>query len=223
MFVVLEGIDGSGKGTQAAALCRGLKDAPAGFGLPGRTPLLAAREPTDGRIGRLIREYLKGAEAIDPRSLALLFTADRLDGLQRGVLPHLRRGGIVVSDRYAYSTVAYQGAEGIDVEWICALNRDIVTPDLVIYLDIDPPEAIKRLGDASSDRARQEREIFEKSPGFLKRVRRIYLDIAGHRLKVRGEYGFLNARFEVIDGTQPPEQVADRIKSCVMEALKGGT
>lgn len=218
---MLEGIDGSGKGTQIETLCRGIREAPAEFGVPEGVPITATREPTDGRIGRLIREYLKGADTIDPRALALLFTADRIENLERVVVPRLQGGGIVVSDRYAYSTIAYQGAGKADMEWICTLNRDVITPDLIIYIDISPNEAIKRIYDGASIRANQEKEIFEKKPAFLDEVRRIYLEITGHRLKVSGRYGFLDARFEVVDGAQLPDDVSAQIRRSVREIVGG--
>src|SRR5262249_48635759 len=107
MLVVLEGLDGAGTTTQARRLGAALEAAGPPAGL--------TREPSDGPVGRLLREMLTGGHAlpggaaISQATFSLLFAADRLDHLQREVEPALARGAVVVSDRWYHSSLAYQG------------------------------------------------------------------------------------------------------------------
>ena len=112
-FIVIEGIDGCGKGTQAKLLFDHLKDL-------GKEVLLTA-EPTKGPLGKMIREHLSDP-FLDDESLALLFAADRIEHLEKEVRPALEAGKIVISDRYVYSSVAYQG-QRIDLDWVGDINK----------------------------------------------------------------------------------------------------
>jgi len=131
-FIVLEGIDGSGKSSHATLLAERL--AKEGY------PVTRTFEPTDGAIGTLLRRYLKGEIEASERTIAALFLADRLDHIQKkgGLIDMLASGQNVVCDRYLYSSIAYNCAsEGID--WVADLNRtahELLRPDLVVYLDL---------------------------------------------------------------------------------------
>ena len=131
-FIVLEGIDGSGKSSHANLLTERL--AKEGY------PVVHTFEPTDGAIGTLLRRYLKGEIEASERTIAALFLADRLDHIQKvgGLLDLLASGQNVVCDRYLYSSIAYNCAsEGID--WVAGINasaHDLLRPDLVVYLDL---------------------------------------------------------------------------------------
>ena len=134
MFITIEGLDGSGGTTQLALLA----DA---FAARGRT-VVRTREPSDGPVGRLIREMLTGGHAIPGQKLSqstfgLLFAADRLDHLQREVEPKLAAGELVVSDRWYHSSLAYQGT-GAERDWIAMLNARARRPDLTIFLEVRP-------------------------------------------------------------------------------------
>jgi len=222
MFIVFEGIDASGKGTQVAALHRKIVEKPEEFNISGRGPVVKTKEPTNSEVGKLIKEYLKGTCTINPRSLALLFTSDRFYNLLENVAPTLQNNGIVLLDRYVYSTIAYQGAEKADMEWICRINDGIITPDLVIYLDIDPKESLNRLRDGSSPRAEQPRDVFETKPLMLRDVRDIYLKIVKNRLSFSREHKFLNTNFEFIDSRAGVTDVSNQITECVLKLFSGG-
>jgi len=155
IFVVVEGIDGAGTTTQTNRLVATLR----ARGLPA----MATREPSDGPIGTQIRQILTGRLVIRPAAggcappcwptLALLFAADRVDHLEAEVMPNLRDGVIVVSDRYDHSSVAYQGASTDDpsvVAWIRAINAKARRPDLTLVLDV--PAAVAAPGAPSSTR-----------------------------------------------------------------------
>ena len=142
-FVVLEGIDGSGTTTQVARLAERLRAM--------RVPVRATREPSEGPIGTLIRQILSGRLIVPGGSapgwttMALLFAADRMDHIESDIAPFVASGGVVVSDRYDASSLAYQSiSSGADsknsVEWIRALNRYARRPDLTIVLDLEPEQ-----------------------------------------------------------------------------------
>jgi dTMP kinase len=140
-FIVLEGIDGSGTTTQ-------LERAVAFIGSLGHRAV-ATREPSQGPVGRLIREALLGrlhmpdGSRMDGRTMALLFAADRIDHLQREIEPQLAAGATVVSDRYLLSSLAYQ-AEEADRAWVTGLARGVLAPDLTILLDLPVEIAARR-------------------------------------------------------------------------------
>lgn len=140
-FIVLEGIDGSGKSSHATWLAERL--AKEGF------PVVRTCEPTDGEIGTLLRRYLKGEIKASERTVATLFLADRLDHIQKsgGLLDLLASGRNVVCDRYLYSSIAYNCASE-SIEWVAALNQtahDLLRPDLVVYLDLPAAVMEQRL------------------------------------------------------------------------------
>jgi dTMP kinase len=133
IFVVLEGIDGSGTTTQLDRLVKHLE-------ARGRRAH-ATREPSQGPIGLLLRELLLGRHALpdgapaDGQAMALLFAADRRDHLRREIEPHVTAGADVVSDRYLMSSLAYQ-AEEADRDWVASLARGLRPADLTILLDV---------------------------------------------------------------------------------------
>ena len=146
-FVVLEGLDGAGTTTQAARLGDVLR--------ARRTPVRLTREPSDGPIGTMVRQVLSGRIVLPAgrapgwATMALLFDADRMDHVESEIEPFLAGGGTILSDRYDASSLAYQsvvsGRAGADtVEWIRALNRHALRPDLTIALDVTPEVAAAR-------------------------------------------------------------------------------
>ncbi|MFQ5815083.1 MAG: dTMP kinase [Candidatus Hydrothermarchaeaceae archaeon] len=168
MLIALEGIDGSGKETQAKLLNRWVK-------AKGHDTFLT-KEPTSEPIGRLLREFLKRGD-IEPRTEALLFAADRSEHT-KVVLEKLEAGKVVITERYFYSSVVYQGASGISVDWIMELNRFVSLPDLVLVLDIPPEISLERITSKGSLRGQlRDMEHFERKD-FLSKVRDLYLDLA---------------------------------------------
>jgi dTMP kinase len=146
-FVVLEGIDGSGTTTQVAKLGDRLRAL--------RVPVRTTREPSDGPIGTMVRQVLTG-RIVNPggrapgwATMALLFAADRMDHVEAEIEPFVATGGVMISDRYDASSLAYQsvmsGTGGeVAVEWIRTLNQHCARPDLTIVLDLPPDEAATR-------------------------------------------------------------------------------
>lgn len=168
-FIVFEGIDGSGVSTHSAMLREWLVEK--------RHRVLLTAEPTDGPVGALIRQILRGFTNIKKRPdiLALLFAADRLyhvfqhpygtikDESREGIKNALHEGYIVIGNRYLLSSLAYQsipsGGVKVDMEWLARVNNPnggIPIPDLTIFLDVPPKESISRI-----QSGRQRYELFE--------------------------------------------------------------
>jgi dTMP kinase len=191
VFICVEGLDASGKTTQSKLLVKSLKKK--GF------DVIYTTEPSKGRIGRLIRRHvLLGENRLSVILEALLFSADRIDHLEREVMPALKEKKIVVSDRYLYSSLAYQGATGLDLKWIEEINKWTVKPDLTIYLDI-PPEAVLQ-------RLKRKKSVMETLHN-QQRVRDIYLKLVkAHNLRI-------------VDGNKPRRKVAIEILEVVKTFL----
>jgi len=130
---------------------------------------------------------------------ALLFAVDRVDHVESKIEPALESGKIVVSDRYVYSSLAYQGAAGLDVGWIEQINRMALPPDLAIYIDVPPEVVVKRM--------RRRRSVMETLKN-QRRVREIYTQLVreGHLV--------------LIDGNRPASEVTQNILAVVLKRLK---
>ena len=156
MFLVLEGIDGSGTTTQAHLLQQHFGD-----------QALLTNEPSNGVIGKLVRLYLqKKEESTSPEALQMLFCADRLDHISRKIQPALAAGKTVISDRFALSTIAYAPEDWKEI--FEHISQKILQPDLTVFLRIDPKEALKRI-----DTRGEEKELFE-SLEFLTKTAKCY-------------------------------------------------
>jgi dTMP kinase len=198
-FVVLEGIDGSGTTTQVARLADRLRSM--------RVLVRATREPSDGPVGTLVRQVLTG-RVVNPggrapgwATMALLFAADRMDHVESEIEPVLAQGGVVLSDRYDASSLAYQsvssGAEARDaVEWIRSLNRYVRRPDLTIVLDLPPDVAAdRRLYRGEAAQLYEQNEVQRALAAF-------YRDLAKH---------MPNDRVVLVDASGSVEDVHARI------------
>ena len=197
MFIALEGIDGSGKGTHTKKLNKWIKE-------KGRETHLT-QEPTTGAIGQLLRKALKKGE-LDPRTEALLFAADRTEHV-REIKQKLSDGAVVITERYLYSSIAYQGASGVSIKWLMELNRFAPIPDLVLFLDIPPEVGLSRISSGSSLRGKvREREHFERQ-GFLEKVRDVYLELS------------VENNFALIDATGEIDEVQTQLRRRVSHLL----
>lgn len=212
LFIVIEGIDGAGTTTQAKILAEALS----ARGLP----VHLTREPSDGPIGVLIRQALTGrvvvpgihgTRAPDWATMALLFAADRVDHVDAEIAPNLVDGVTVISDRYDYSSVAYQsvtsgGSEDV-ASWVREINRFARRPDLTIVVDVPAEVALRRR--ESRGKARELYEVDELQASLA----RFYATIETH---------FPNDRILHVDGSAPVDVVAATIAAAVAE-LRGET
>jgi len=138
LFIVIEGIDGTGKSTQAQMLAKALENA-------GQRVILD-REPSDGPYGKLARESATSGRLSAAEELEL-FHQDRRQHVTDVILPALQRGETVILDRYYFSTMAYQGQRGFDRDELRAINESFAPiPDILFILDLPVDQAIERIG-----------------------------------------------------------------------------
>ena len=191
-FICVEGLDGCGKTTQTKLLVRKLRKI-------GWDAVYTA-EPSRGKIGQFIKKYcLHGEKRTFPIVEALLFAADRFEHVEREVIPALNEGKIVVSDRYVYSSLAYQGATGLDLKWIEMINEHAIRPDLAIFVDVEPEAVIKRL--------KQKKSVMENLE-TQRKVREVYVKFVEKGKLVR------------IDGNKSTKEVADDVLKVVLRFLE---
>ena len=194
MFVTFEGVDGSGKSTQAELL----RDA---LAAEGREVVLT-REPGGTELGERVRELVLNGPDMTPWAEAALFAAARAELVATVIRPALERGADVVSDRYFDSSIAYQGiARGVGLEHVLELNLHVVqglVPDLTVLLLIDLDEAARRAGE--TDR------LERAGPGFRRRVDAAYRELAQR----------FPDRIVALDGTRP----ADELSQVILERLR---
>lgn len=152
-FFALEGIDGSGKSTQLRLLAKRLEET--------GVPCLTTCEPTDRPIGKLLRQVLTGQVECDSRVVAPLFAADRLDHLlneENGLCRAVESGVTVLTDRYYFSSYAYQGVD-FPLEWVMEINRpcaELLRPTATLFIDVSPELALDRIA-----QNRKGTELFE--------------------------------------------------------------
>jgi dTMP kinase len=157
-LIAFEGIDGSGKSTQIQLLAASLREA----GIPH----VVTFEPTGGEMGRRIRDMARSGEAVAPEQELGWFMADRAEHVRELIEPACARGDWVLTDRYYLSTVAYQGARGLDADAILAESEArFPAPDLTLVFEIDPRRGLERV----TSRGGVAEPVFEEL-GFLERV-----------------------------------------------------
>ena len=198
-FVVIEGIDGAGTTTQSALLATRIRKS----GLLVRT----TREPSDGPIGTLIRQVLTGRVVVPGglapgwATMALLFAADRMDHVESEIEPFIATGGIVISDRYDASSMAYQsvvsgraGSEAVD--WIRALNSHALRPDLTIVIELPADTAaIRRESRGEAAQLYEQHEVQRSLAAF-------YTDLPKHMPK---------DRIVMVNGHGTVDEVSERV------------
>ena len=201
LFVTLEGIDRSGKTTQARLLCEALGDR-----------ALAVREPGGTAVGERVRDVLKDTGiAIGPRAEALLFAAARAELVAEVIRPALDDGRVVVSDRFLDSSLAYQGAaRGLGVDEVARVNRFAtggLAPDLTVLLDLSPAAAAARAG-VEVDRFEEEGAALQESV------------LAAYEELVSSDE---SGRWVRVDADRDPEAVHTDVLAAVERVLAGAS
>jgi dTMP kinase len=198
-FVVLEGIDGAGTTTQVGRLVERIRK----DGLAARS----TREPSDGPIGSLVRQVLTGrivtpgGRAPNWATMALLFAADRMDHVESEIEPFLATGGVVVSDRYDASSLAYQSVSSgrggeQTVEWIRQLNRHAMRPALTVVVDL-PADVAAARRESRGEAA----QLYEQNE-VQRALAVFYRDLAKH---------MGDDHVVVVDGRGTPDEVHGRV------------
>ena len=198
MFITFEGLDGSGKSTQAELLAEAVRGT--------SRDVVTTREPGGTPLGEHVRELLLSGDEISPWAEAALFTAARAELVDRVIAPAVEGGAVVICDRFLDSSLAYQGfARGLGVDRVLELNLPAIRgqlPDRTFLLEIDPEVAARRVGE-NGDRIEREDGQF--------------------RQQVANAYRLLAETFpqriEAVDGTRPPEEIAKEIFGLVRESL----
>jgi len=192
VFICVEGLDGCGKTTQTRLLVERLEK-------KGYDAIYTA-EPSRGKIGSFIKKYcLHGETRVSSIVEALLFAADRFEHVEKEVIPALNKGKLVVSDRYVYSSLAYQGAAGLDLKWIEKINEHAMRPDLAVFIDVEPETVIQRLKPKKSVMENLETQ---------RKVRDVYV-----KFVEKGE-------LVKIDGNKSKQEVANDILTVVLGFLE---
>jgi dTMP kinase len=195
-FIVFEGIDGCGKTTQISLLKQHIEE--------HAIRCIQTREPSDGPIGSLMRQFLSGRIQASESTIAAMFAADRLDHLSNpvnGISQRLEDGFCVLCDRYILSSYAYQSVR-VPLDWVMQMNSlaaQTQRPDCHVFIDLEPDVAIERM-----HKGRFQTELFE-TKGRLTEVRNRYFDLF---LQLQDTENIL-----IIDGNQPIQKIADEIWS----------
>jgi len=202
LFITFEGGEGSGKGVQTKALYRRL--------LKLAIPAILTHEPGGTPFGNKLGRWLKWAQgtALSPLVELMLFNASRAQLVTEVIKPNLKSGKVVISDRYADSTTAYQGyGRGLDLEMVKATNNAAtqgLKPDLAILLDISTEDGLAR------KRARRQDRFEQEELAFHHRVREGYLKLAADEPK----------RWLVVDASQSKEKIAEIIWQRVRQLIR---
>lgn len=205
-FITFEGIDGSGKSTQMRLIATDLRFR----GLD----VLTTQEPGGTPLGRKLREvFLETDETIDPLAELLLFAADRAQHVNFLIKPALAQGKIVISDRYADATFAYQGAgRGFPkkiVKQVIELATAGLKPDLTLFFDV-PVEAALLRTVTRNDAGEQKNRMDKEKADFYERVREAYLELAAKEKK----------RFRIIDASGSIEETHAETLKIIVEFLE---
>ncbi len=193
ILIVFEGIDGGGKTSQAYKLLQVLRSE--GY------DAVYFREPSDSPWGKLIREKAAHADSLSPDEELDLFQKDRRNNVTENLKPALASKQVVLLDRYYFSTMAYQGAKGLDPQKIRLDNeRFAVLPDLVFVLDVDAEKGLKRI------EGRSARDLLFEREDYLQKVRDIFLSLQGDS-------------FFHIDARRPMDEVARIISGIALGYL----
>jgi dTMP kinase len=190
-FIVIEGLDGSGKSAQVDLVINYLKQL-------GKD-VVVTREPTmDSEAGRKIKQALRKEIVVEPSELQGLYVQDRKEHLENKVIPALKEGKFVVSSRYAFSTFAYGYSDGLDVDLLIKMNDNFLLPDLTIVVDVTPESCVKRIEGRG-----EPKELFEQKEKLTK-VSEIYKKIS--------------SMFEnvfMVNGEKSIEEVFEEIKGII--------
>ena len=193
ILIVFEGIDGSGKSTQAEILQERLQEED--------FDVVYFREPSKGKWGRKIKKKALHPDSLTPEEELDLFLKDRRENVEKNLKPALKKKRVVILDRYYYSTIAYQGAKGIDEKLIRRMNEEfVIEPDLVFIFDIDPQKGLERI----ENRKNKDR-LFERED-YLVKVREIFRSFKGEK-------------FVHIDALKSKEEISKEIQEIVLRII----
>ncbi|MCX6723734.1 MAG: dTMP kinase [Candidatus Staskawiczbacteria bacterium] len=194
-FIVIEGLDGSGKSAQVDLVINYLKEK--------NKEVVVTKEPTmDSEAGRKIKQALRKEVVVEPLELQKLYVQDRKEHLKNKVVPALKQGKFVVSSRYAFSTFAYGYSDGLGVDLLVEMNNEFLLPDLTIIIDVSPESCVERIENRG-----EPKELFEQKEKLAK-VSIVYKKIPEM---------FKNA--VIIDGERSIQEVFEDVKKQISKLL----
>ncbi len=204
LFIVLDGLDGSGKGEMITRLHNYL------FNKSKRFRILTTREPTYGKYGKKIRELLEKdtSPMENAEKMTELYVKDREDHVNKIIKPFLSNQrdnecNILLSDRYYYSTIAFQHTQGMSLDRLIKINKQFPKPDLCIILDLPPELALNRIS-----KTKRKKEKFEKLQ-FMRKLRKNFLELKNH----------INDNITIIDASKSKKDVFKEIREEVDKLL----
>ena len=190
IFIAFEGLDGSGSSTQVDLLAKNLRK-------ESKT-VLTTKEPTNNLVGGLIRGVLTKQWTISAEGLQLLYAADRSHHLEHEIIPNLEKGSVVITDRYAFSSIAF-GSLGVDVDWLSEINKYFILPDITFIIKVRPKICIERIGKRGKSF-----ELFEEEKK-LEKTLKTYEQLAKDE----------NNKFVIIDGEKEIKDIEKEIFSII--------
>lgn len=195
-FIVVEGLDGSGKSAQVGLLINFLRE-------KGKEVVVTKEPTTESEFGRKIKQALRKEIFVEPLELQKFYVQDRKEHLENKVIPALKEEKFVVSSRYAFSTFAYGYSDGLDVNLLVKLNEEFLLPDLTIIVDVSPEFCVKRIEGRG-----EPKELFEQKEKLTK-VNEIYKKIPD-----------MFENVVMVNGEKPIPEVFEDIKKEVSKLLQ---
>ena len=190
-FIVIEGLDGSGKSAQVDLVIDYLKQ--------NEKDVVVTKEPTvDSEAGKKVKQALRHEISVEPLELQGLYVQDRKEHLENKVVPSLKEGKFVVSSRYAFSTFAYGYSDGLDVDLLIKMNDNFLLPDLTIIVDVSPESCVQRIEGRG-----EPKELFEKLEKLTK-VGEIYKKLPN-----------MFENVVMVNGERPIQEVFEDIKNII--------
>lgn len=194
-FIVIEGLDGSGKSSQGQLLVEFLEEA-------GKEVVRTKEQTCDSEAGLEIKKILQGKIITSPLELQRLFVQDRKEHLENQIIPELKDGKFVVCERYAPSTVAFGGSVGLDIDLLVRMNDNFLLPDLTIILGVSPESCVERINARGEpDELFEKKEKLAKVSQVYKKIPEIYKNVI------------------VVDGEKSKEEVFGKIKEAIKVVL----
>jgi len=203
MFIVFEGIDSAGKKTQIKLLADRFRES--------KKEVVTISFPSyETEIGKLIKGWISRSLRMRPEAASMLYAADRMQYQER-IKEWLKKGWIVISDRYCYSNITYQSALGLSKQWLIDIEKPIIKPDVIVLLNIPSQTASTRGTKQETLEKFLDMEVEKPVETLRERVRKGFLELANNPPYQREWY--------VVDGTRPVEEIHTEIWSFIQERL----
>ncbi|KIJ65233.1 hypothetical protein HYDPIDRAFT_89037 [Hydnomerulius pinastri MD-312] len=204
-FIVIEGLDRSGKSTQASRLLTTIQESQPSKSVSNAVLIKFPDRTT--AIGKMIDAYLRSESELDDHAIHLLFSANRWE-LASTISAHLMAGTTVIADRYAFSGIAFSAQKGLPYEWCRGPDVGLPAPDLTLFLSIEPEEARKR-GGYGEERYEKE-EVQKKVKGVFERIGREMSEGSGSWVVINANQNTDEVASDIWEAVKPTLEITDR-------------